>query len=156
MDAAFIYTSKVLLLLLLQLAAVGFHRSGGWTVRSLHICEQYARRRNITGNVPEQIAAFQGWKNLIPLSANRRPLWIYRRLVWPIIEVYVKQIWCNDSIFFSPPALQIWIILHLPHEHERESSLDFWRRPPSGRRQKVEATVGKKSLSWPHLHKSHT
>lgn len=69
-------------------------------MRSLHICEQYARRRNITGNVPEQIAAFQGWKNMIPPTANRRPLWIYRRLVWPIIEVYVKQISCNDSIFF--------------------------------------------------------
>lgn len=55
---------------------------------------------DITGNVPEQIAAFQGWKNMIPPAANRRPLWIYRRLVWPIIEVYVKQIWCNDSIFF--------------------------------------------------------
>lgn len=95
---------------------------------------------------------------MIPPSANRRPLWIYRRLVWPITEVYVKQIWRNDSIFFffPPPALQIWIILHLPQEQERESTLDFWLRPASGRRRQVDAPAEEKTLSWPRLHKNHT
>lgn len=85
----------------------------------------------------------------------RRPLWIYRRFVWPIIEVYVEHIWCNDSLFFfscsadldnfaPAPWTRAWILSWF-------LAASFIRSAPKGR-----SHGGKESFTWPHLHENHT